>query len=66
MHERDDIDRRDEDETAQPHPRRCGCIECDPDFYFDPAELRAPREEERFAPDRAAKIGAHHLDLRSK
>ena len=49
MYERDDIDRRDENETTLPHPRRCGCIECDPDFYFDPAELRAPREDERFA-----------------
>lgn len=39
MYERDDIDRRDETETTQEHPARCGCVECDPDFYFDRAEL---------------------------
>jgi hypothetical protein len=38
MYERDDIDRRDESETTQEHPPRCGCLECDPDFYFDRAE----------------------------
>ncbi len=41
MYERDDIDRRDETETEATleHAPRCGCLECDPDLYFDPAEL---------------------------
>jgi hypothetical protein len=45
MYERDDIDRRDETETETEtearleHAARCGCLECDPDLYFDPAEL---------------------------
>lgn len=53
MNERDDIDRRfeteteseSENETALEHPRRCGCVECDPDFYFDPAERDAAPDE---------------------
>ena len=51
MDERDDIDRRyrseseSESETTLEHPRRCGCIECDPDFYFDPAERDAAPDE---------------------
>ena len=51
MDERDDIDRRNEleiesdSDTTQEHPRRCGCVDCDPDFYFDPAERDAPHEE---------------------
>ena len=43
MYERDDGDRREEVEATREHPERCGCAECDPDFYFDPAE----RGEER-------------------
>jgi hypothetical protein len=45
MYERDDIDSRDENETALEHPPRCGCIECDPDFYFERAERSATRDE---------------------
>ena len=47
MYERDDIDRREEkeNETTHEHPRRCGCIECDPDGYFDPAERDAAPDE---------------------
>lgn len=54
MNERDEIDRRIEieneteneieNETTLEHPRRCGCVDCDPDFYFDPAERDAPHE----------------------
>jgi hypothetical protein len=39
MYERDDIDRLDEPKATTPHPVRCGCLECDPDFYFDREEL---------------------------
>ena len=46
MYERDDAERRDEIETTREHPAHCGCAECDPDFYFDRAELR---EEHRAA-----------------
>ena len=48
MDERDDIDRREENETTLEHPRRCGCVECDPDCYFDPAE-RSELHDERCA-----------------
>ena len=27
------------------HPEKCGCRDCDPDFYIDPAELEAGRGE---------------------
>jgi hypothetical protein len=43
MYERDDSDRRDETEATIPHPVRCGCLECDPDFYFERDEIDEPR-----------------------
>lgn len=34
------------------HPMTCGCRECDPDFYFDPAERDAGRPDpERWSPE---------------
>ena len=39
MDERDDTDRRDETEATQDHAARCGCPECDPDFYLDRDEI---------------------------
>jgi hypothetical protein len=34
------------------HPMICGCRECDPDFYFDPAERDAGRPDpERWNPE---------------
>jgi hypothetical protein len=49
MYERDDIDRREEQETRMEHAPRCGCLECDPDFYFERAERDAAPGEERCA-----------------
>ena len=49
MDARDDIDRRDETEATLEHPPRGGCVECDPDFYFDRADRRAEIDDERCA-----------------
>ena len=44
MYESNDFDRLDEHMTFD-HPSSCGCRECDPDFYFDPAERDAGRPD---------------------
>ena len=49
MYERDDIDWQDEADSTLEHPRRCGCLECDPDFYFERAERERPLGDERRA-----------------
>lgn len=50
MYESDDFDRLEEYVTFD-HPHTCGCRECDPDFYFDPAERDAGRPDpERRSP----------------
>lgn len=49
MYERDDIDCQDEAETTLEHPPRCGCLDCDPDFYFERAEREAALGDERCA-----------------
>jgi hypothetical protein len=49
MYERDDIDRLDEQETTLEHPPRCGCLECDPDFYFERGERSDLLSDERRA-----------------
>ena len=54
MYERDDIDRLDERETAHEHAPRCGCLECDPDFYFERAEREDELVDERFTIERCA------------
>lgn len=38
----------DAEDIALEHPRHCPCRECDPDGYFDPAELDAGRPGERW------------------
>lgn len=51
MYENDDYDRL-EQHVSLHHPPSCGCRECDPDFYFDPAERDAGRPDpERRRPD---------------
>jgi hypothetical protein len=36
------------EDTAREHGDRCGCRHCDPDFYFDPAELDAGTRDLRW------------------
>lgn len=49
MDERDDIERLDDIEATLEHPPRCGCLECDPDFYFERGELHDLLSDERCA-----------------
>ena len=51
MYESNDFERLDEHATFD-HPSTCGCRDCDPDFYFDPAERDAGRPDpERRRPE---------------
>ena len=49
MDERDDIEPLDDIEATLEHPPRCGCLECDPDFYFERGELHDLLSDERCA-----------------
>jgi hypothetical protein len=35
----------DHEDTSEEHPQGCGCRDCDPDFYTDPAERDAGRRD---------------------
>jgi hypothetical protein len=49
MYERDDFETESEtEETSEEHAPHCGCRDCDPDFYFDPAERFAGERSERW------------------
>ncbi len=44
MYESEEFERL-EEYLSQDHPPTCGCRDCDPDFYFDPAERDAGRPD---------------------
>ena len=51
MYESDHFEELDE-YVSLDHPETCGCRECDPDFYIDPAERDAGRPDpERWNPE---------------
>ncbi len=44
MYESEEFERL-EEYLSLDHPPTCGCRDCDPDFYFDPAERDAGRPD---------------------
>jgi hypothetical protein len=51
MYESQDFDQL-EEFVPLDHPPTCGCRDCDPDFYFDPAERDAGcPDPERWHPE---------------
>jgi hypothetical protein len=49
MYERADFETESETvHTSEEHAPHCACRECDPDFYFDPAERFAGERSERW------------------